>query len=173
MRGCGTRQASGPPATPLHPDPKAPCSPQGRPLGSILFCKLLELPRLCLKKTFKYIDEMRKTQTHVLRVTYSTYHYLTTSQSSHCIKLKRKCRSEWEFANPRTPAFLFQVAFHQNVGGSEGHTRANPQCRRMHGPQETPPRHLTHLGAQSREGDTPQHPPPQSADTTLWTECPG
>ena len=98
---------------------------------------------------------MRKTQTHVLRVTYSNISLsynkpiFTLFKLKLKIKLKRKCRSEWEFANPRTPAFLFQVAFHQNVGGSEGHTRANPQCRRMHGPQETPPRHLTHLGAQS------------------------
>ena len=96
-----------------------------------------------------------------------TYHYLTTSQSSHCIKLKRKCRSEWEFANPRTPAFLFQVAFHQNVGGSEGHMRTNPQCQRVHGPQGTPPRHLTHLGAQSWGGDTPQRPPTECWHHTL------
>ena len=33
------------------PRPKAPCSPRGRPLDSILFWKLLYLPRWCLKKT--------------------------------------------------------------------------------------------------------------------------
>ena len=42
----------GAPSHPAAPRPKAPCSPRGGPLGSILFCKLLELPRLCLKKTF-------------------------------------------------------------------------------------------------------------------------